>query len=151
MTWTAEFYEDDSGRQPAREFLVGLEPGKRAALIAAVELVLEPFGLDVCRTEYGRQLGQGLFEFRVRHDESVIRSKAGVPSSAAAQRRGDIVLRLFCHAYGEKIILLLGGYDKGADPSGKRQSREIESARKRLRSFGLRLQRAKTAARRRPD
>jgi hypothetical protein len=148
VVWVAEFFEDDSGRQPAREFLLSLEPDKRAAMIAAIEMVLVPRGLDVCATEYGRQVGDGLFEFRVRHDESVIRGKSG-ESEGAAKRRGDIVLRLFCHAYGEKVILLLGGYDKGVDASPRRQAREIEQARKRLRSFRLRMQRAKTAARRR--
>jgi hypothetical protein len=146
--WVVEFFEDDSGRQPAREFLSSLEPDKRAAVIAAIETVLIPRGLEVCATEYGRQLGEGLFEFRLRHDESVIRGKS-TQAGAESKRRGDILLRLFCHAYGEKVILLLGGYDKGADTSARRQAREIDQARKRLRSFRLRMQRAKTAERRR--
>ncbi len=32
-------------------------------------------------------------------------------------------------------MLLLGGYDKGADPNAKRQQREIATARKRLADF----------------
>jgi hypothetical protein len=32
-------------------------------------------------------------------------------------------------------VLLLGGYDKGADPSAKRQQNEIAIARKRLAYF----------------
>lgn len=146
--WEVEFFEDDSGRQPVREFLLSLEPDKRAALIAAIEMILIPRGLDVCATEYGRQLGEGLFEFRVRHDETVIRGQSP-GSRSESKRRGDIVLRVFCHAYGEKVILLLGGYDKGADASPRRQSREIEQSRKRLRSFRLRIQRARAAQRRR--
>jgi hypothetical protein len=149
MPWEVEFFEDDAGHQPAREFLISLELAKRMALIAAIEAILTPRGLDVCSTEYGRHLGKGLFEFRIRHDEATIRAKTDGASPKRGPRRGDVLLRLFCHAYGEKIVLLLGGYDKGEDPSGRRQSREIERARRRLRSFRLRLQREKTAARRR--
>ncbi len=150
MAWEVEFYDEEGGRCPVREFLADLEPEKRMAMIAAIEVVLVPRGLAVCETEYGRQLGDGLFEFRVRHDEQTTLAKAGRESSGdQARRRGDVLLRLFCHAYGEKIVLLLGGYDKGADPSGRRQSREIETARRRLRSFRLRRQRKKAAAKRR--
>jgi hypothetical protein len=148
VSWEVEFYGDDAGRYPAREFLDGLDPVKRAAMIAAVEVILVARGLDVCATEYGRHLGEGLFEFRVRHDEHTTRAKAG-EVSADRGARSEVLLRLFCHAYGERIVLLLGGYDKGADPSGRRQSREIETARKRLRSFKLRLRRERAAAKRR--
>jgi phage-related protein len=51
------------------------------------------------------------------------------------QRRAIGVLRVFCHAYGDRIVLLLGGFDKGADPSAKRQQGEIDVARKRLADF----------------
>jgi phage-related protein len=146
MTWTVEFFEDDQGRQPAREWLLSLDSGKRAAAIAAIETYLTEIGLDVCATEHGKQLGKGLFEFRVRHDENVIRSKAGQEGSG---RRIEVLLRIFCHAYGQKIILLLGGYDKGAATSKKRQDREIEVARGRLRSFKLRQSRRRVGAQRR--
>jgi len=118
------------------------------ALIAAIEYFLEPRGLDVCRTEYGRQLGEGLFEFRLRHDEATVRRKAGQPVDDASAS-SEVLLRLFCHAYGDKVVLLLGGYDKGEDPSPRRQSLEIERARKHLRSFKLRRQRQSTGSKRR--
>lgn len=148
MLWSVEFFEDGTGRQPARAFLLALEPSKRAALIAAIEEILEPRGLDVCGTEYGRQLGAGLFEFRVRHDETVIRGKRKDGRQPTGGRRADVLLRLFCHAHGDRIVLLLGGYDKGDDPSAKRQTREIEQARKRLRSFRLERQRRTTREKR---
>lgn len=146
MTWTVEFFEDDQGRQPAREWLESLDTLKRASAIAAIEVILTDMGLDVCGTEYGKQLGSGLFEFRIRHDEAVIRGKAGEPGEG---QRGEVLLRVFCHAHGQRIVLLLGGYDKGADPSTRRQSREIAAARGRLRSFQLRQQRERAAAKRR--
>lgn len=148
MSWTITFFADDEGRQPARRFIEDLDTPKRMAMIAAIECFLEPRGLDVCRTEYGRQLGDSLFEFRLRHDESTVRRKANRPADDVGGST-EVLLRLFCHAYGDKVILLLGGYDKGEDPSGRRQSREIERARKHLRSFKLRQQRQTTGAKRR--
>ncbi len=62
-------------------------------------------GIGVCGTSFGRQLGGGLFEFRLRDT--------------------GLLLRMFCHAFGDRIVLLVHGYDKGADPSDKRQAREI--------------------------
>ncbi|MGA2455894.1 MAG: hypothetical protein ABSG93_20520 [Solirubrobacteraceae bacterium] len=146
MEWTVEFFEDDTGRQPAREWLQSLDSSKRAAAIAAIEIYLEDLGLDVCETEHGKQLGTGLFEFRIRHDETVIRGKAGEVSGG---KRSEVLLRIFCHAHGQKIILLLGGYDKGVASSKRRQDREIEIARGRLRSFKLQKKRRQAGEQRR--
>lgn len=44
----------------------------------------------------------------------------------------SILLRLFVHFHGQRIVLLLGGYDKGADSTDRRQQREIATARKAL-------------------
>ena len=132
------------------------EPGKRhtSGVDATEDEIIEnPYlishltdmGQDVCATEHGKHLGKGLFEFRVRHDESVIRGKAG---QSSAGRPTAVLLRMFCHAYGERIVLLLGGYDKGAAPSKKRQDAEIETARRRLRSFQTRVQRERAERRR---
>lgn len=60
------------------QWLYSLESDKRSAAIAAIENYLATFGLDICKTEHGKPLGQGLFEFRIRHDERVIRRKAEV-------------------------------------------------------------------------
>lgn len=46
-----------------------------------------------------------------------------------------IALRVFVHAHGDKLLLLLAGYDKAAEPSDKREDREIELARKRLTEY----------------
>jgi phage-related protein len=146
MTWNVEFFSDDGGRRPVREWLGSLDKAKRNAAIAAIEIQLAELGLDVCASEHGRQLGGGLFEFRIRHDEQVIRRKAGGRGGSGSEK---VLLRIFCHAYGEKIILLLGAYDKGADPSPRRQQREINTARRRLRSFKLGRQREAVGRRRR--
>jgi hypothetical protein len=74
------------------------------------------------------------------------RRKGGQEGGA---RRKDVLLRIFCHAYGDRVVLLLGGYDKGVAPSSRQQAKEIETARSRLRSFQLRLKRRKAGDRRR--
>jgi hypothetical protein len=76
-----------------------------------------------------------------------LRSKAGHPPHGAAG--GEVLLRMFFAAYGEKVVLVLGGYDKGHDSSPRRQAREIDQARKRLRSFKLRQERQTSGRRRR--
>ena len=124
-----EFYEDESGDEPVRRWLrEELTPAKRRALGHAMNVVLQRLGLGVCGTEFGRQLGGGLFEFRLRRD---LRE----PASSAGGRIERILLRVFCHAHGDRVILLVGGYDKGERPSPRRQNAEIELARARLRDW----------------
>lgn len=48
------------------------------------------------------------------------------------------MLRVFFTVYGDRVVLLVGGYDKAKDPSSKRQQREIEVARARLRGWKTR-------------
>ena len=68
-------------------------------------------------------------------------SQSAVPNSVGSSARdfsssdcakGRFSHECFCHAHGKRVILLLGGYDKGRDPSPRRQKREIASARARL-------------------
>ena len=104
-----------------------------AVLLAGLEHMLSNRGVDVCQTEWGKQLGEGLFEFRIRHSAAEIEHMfTGASSSRQAAKREKVLLRVFCHAYGTKIVLLLNGYDKAGDPSDKHQQREITLARRRL-------------------
>jgi ribosome-binding protein aMBF1 (putative translation factor) len=43
-----------------------------------------------------------------------------------------ILLRVFVYFHGDRVILLLSGYDKGDDPSERKQQKEIQEARKYL-------------------
>jgi len=133
--YTLEFYTDASGDQPVLRWLrEELTPTQRRAIVVALREILEVEGIGVCRGAYGRQLGGGLFEFRLRHDAGEILRSVGRP--ARTEPSGErILLRVFCHAHGNRLILLLGGYDKGADPSKRRQQREIAEARRRLADF----------------
>lgn len=81
-------------------------------------------GVGVCGTELGRQLGGGLFEFRVR----------AIPAGEST----PLLLRVFCHATADSTVLLLEAYDKGADPSPRRRRREIDLARRRLLDYHTR-------------
>ena len=49
-----------------------------------------------------------------------------------------ILLRVFCHAHGDRIVLLLGGYDKGERPSPRHQQAQIELAKARLKAWKAR-------------
>ena len=125
-TYELEFYEDENGDTPVLRWLrEELTPTKRRALGHAMNEVLQRLGVGVCATEFGKQLGGGLFEFRLRRD---LRDLADVDT----EEGGRILLRVFCHAHGDRLVLLVGGYDKGQHPSLKRQNAEIQLARKRL-------------------
>ena len=134
--FTLEFYvEPDTGRAPVHEWIASdLSPFQRRSLGVAMSEILQRQGIQVCGGEYGKQLGQGLFEFRLRHgaDEIAAMFTSRKPD---ARDREEILLRVYCHAYGDKIVLLLAGYDKLASPSKKSENAEIVVARKRLVGF----------------
>lgn len=100
-----------------------------AALVAALEHLLSQRGVNVCGSEWGKQLGDGLFEFRIRHTANEIKSMFG-PGSGSADR-GKVLLRVLCHAYGDKIVLLLSGYDKGGTRARSASRRRFDSARQK--------------------
>jgi hypothetical protein len=87
----------------------------------------------------------------VRHDAEEIAGMFGddeaLVVASGVSHPGPVLLRVFVHFHGDKVILLLSGYDKGEDPSKKRQEREIAAARKYLRAW--RQQESKKAAERR--
>ncbi len=118
-TYTLEFYEDERGDKPVLRWIrEELTKTQRSELGQAMREQLQQKGVGVCATEYGKQLGKGMFEFRLRR---------------SVEQAGErVLLRVFCHAHGNKVVLLLGGYDKGVDPSARRQGDEIAVARRRL-------------------
>jgi hypothetical protein len=128
-----EFFAEDDGTEPVLAWIKdGLTVAQRQAIGTAMRRILQANGVQVCSTQWGRQLGGGLFEFRVRRTgEQMINEGWAKPGSINPSER--ILLRVLCHAHGDKLILLLGGYDKGSAPSRSRQQREINIARARLR------------------
>jgi hypothetical protein len=134
-----EFYGDENGDQPVLRWLrEELSREHRYVLGTAMREVLQEEGVAVCGTEYGRHLGDGLFEFRVRGNLSEYIQGA----EAATPPDEKFLLRVFCHAHGDKLVLLLAGYDKLAHPSKSYQNAEIKLARQRLRAWKLRQKKA---------
>jgi len=131
--WTLEFFEE-KGREPVLEFLRGLDELKEQALAAALSNVLAYEGIGVCGSSWGKWIpgAPGIFEFRVRHDAATILRERGLPVPEDIERGSNILLRVFCHAHGNKLVLLLAAYDKGKEPSAKRQNTEIARAKQRL-------------------
>ncbi len=136
-----EFYRDEGGDEPVLDWLRSLDSAKRRAIGVAMHEILAKMGVEVCGTEFGKQLGQGLFEFRVRQPADQVLARAGhAKKGGGVGDEKNILLRVYCHAYADRVILLVAGYDKGKDASAKRENKEIALARKRLVEFRGRRQ-----------
>lgn len=59
-----EFFQLPNGREPAREFLVGLEPKVRAKMTDTISL-LQDNGYEL-REPYSKHLTDGIFELRAK-------------------------------------------------------------------------------------
>jgi hypothetical protein len=145
-TWTTEPFVAGDGTIPFERFVDDLSHFKFRALHTAIDRVLSARGIDLVRTEWLKALGKGLHEFRVRHDADEVAHMFGgdPPQIAAPSER--VLLRVFVHFYGDMVILLLGGYDKGADSTERRQQREIAEARRLLAQFEERRRRERGQA-----
>jgi hypothetical protein len=132
-TYKLEFFAEEDGTKPVLAWIKNdLTPAQRRAVGTALRRVLQPNGVGVCSSPWGKHLGDGLFEFRVRlTGRQILNDGWAKPGNIDASER--ILLRVFCHAYGDRLILLLGGYDKGSAPPKSRQTTEIRLARARLR------------------
>jgi hypothetical protein len=139
--WTPQPFEADDGTVPFERFVIELSDFKFIALETAIDRVLSVRGLDLVRTEWLKPLGEGLHEFRIRHDADEVARMFGGELPDAAGQREKVLLRVFVHFYGDKVILLLGGYDKGKDPKERRQQREVAQARRLLKQFKARRRR----------
>ena len=134
-TWTAQFYEYSNGKRPVETWTFSLGETEYEALATAIEEILEKDGIELASTPWLKALGDGLHEFRVRHDAATIRALYTDSRAEKPAKPAKILLRLFVHFHGQRVILLLHGYDKGRDDSPRRQNQEIEEARKRLRAW----------------
>lgn len=124
-TWTVE-YEGDTFER----FLFSLPQYEQAVLVAAMEHVLQVFGIDICSGEWGKPLGEGLYEFRVRKSLRAVLATAGLATPRTRGSDRSVLLRVFFALHGNKIVPLHHGSNKRAVPSAKRQEREIKKARK---------------------
>jgi hypothetical protein len=69
QSYTIEFYADpETGREPVLDWINDdLTAFQRRSIGLAMSEILEVNGINICDTEYGKNLGGGLFEFRLRH------------------------------------------------------------------------------------
>jgi len=135
-----DWYLTADGDAPVHRWLTEELSEEACELIGAAMLeILQEEGPNVCGTRFGRQLGGGVFEFRLDGDPQAWidqgRAKRGKLPRRRSAKGWGIQYRVFCHAHGDRIILLLGAYDKGEDVSSKRQQQEIALAKKRLRDW----------------
>lgn len=86
--WTAEVYVDDAGRSPFAAWLASLSESKFGALDAGLRIVLLQRGIEVAGTEWLKPLGDGLWEFRVRHDATAINHMFGGEALGMKRRGG---------------------------------------------------------------
>ncbi|MDQ2873459.1 MAG: hypothetical protein M3Y33_00945 [Actinomycetota bacterium] len=93
--WAVEFYAYDSGREPCRAWMERLTPQKRIALEEAIRLVLVRRGLAVVETEFGKALGGGLYEFRLRWSAAEVQRKVGGVTAGTPAKAEKIMLRVF--------------------------------------------------------
>lgn len=127
-----EFFAEDDGTKPVLAWIRDdLTAAQRRAVGTAMRRVLQVNGVGVCASSWGKHLGDGLFEFRVRLTGRQILSD-GWAKQGSIDASERILLRVFCHAYNDRLILLLSGYDKGSAPAKSRQASEIALARARL-------------------
>ena len=139
--YTLEFYEDEHGHEPVLDWLRGLSPSKRRAIGVAMFEILQYEGPHVVGTNFGKGLGGGIFEFRLDQDAAQVLARKGKAARSETGETAKILLRVFCHAHGDRLVLLLGGYDKGERPSARHQQAQIELAKTRLKAWKARQRR----------
>jgi putative component of toxin-antitoxin plasmid stabilization module len=108
--WQIELHEDFD----LRRFLGTLKPLDTQVGMEFLAKVVLFENLTMAPNLWIKPLGTGLFEFRIG--------------------AGSTLVRIFFTFKKERVVLLLGAYDKGADPTNKRQQQEISIARKRLKN-----------------
>lgn len=130
--WRVEVFD---GGNFAR-FYRRLGDAERAVADAAIYNVLAPLGMDICASDWGKSLGKGLYELRIRRNLGTILREHGTPEALelVPKRwlRKRVLLRIYCTFHGERVVLLLGGYNKLREPSRKQEQKEIAAAREAL-------------------
>lgn len=135
--WTIDLWEDKNGRSPFDKWFQKLPEYEQAVVDATIKHVLAPLGRDICETTWGKSLGDGLYELRIGVSLNAILNRGKSPEDQVSIDGGDktILLRIFCTFHGQRVVLLFQGYNKGKDPSKKRQQSEIKRAQKHLKAW----------------
>ncbi len=76
--YTIEFYEDEDGSSPVAMWIAKrLSPAERRTMAAALREVLAVKGQDVVKTEFGKNIGGGIIELRLRQDADQLLRRLG--------------------------------------------------------------------------
>ena len=100
-----EFYENEKGEQPAKEFLLCLNAKMRAKMVNTIS-ILQDNGYEL-REPYSKYLSEGIFELRAKV--------------------GSDITRVLYFFYVDKHIILTNGFIK---KTRKTPPGEIEKAKK---------------------
>jgi hypothetical protein len=136
--WELEFLRIRNGREPCREFIDDLTPVKRLALGAALANVLSRQGPNVCNTEFGRDLGENLCEFRIKMSERDVLRRVWpqlAGSLSEASTTDQVLIRVFFHPFRERIVLLAAAYDNGIDSTFQSRAKGIRHARRQVKRW----------------
>jgi hypothetical protein len=130
QTWKIEYASGDFER-----FYLKLPPYEQAVVDAALMSVLAVRGIAAFDGGWGKSLGGSLFEFRIQRSLDAILSRTDSAPSVSGDTARRVSISIFCTFAGDRIIVLFHGYDKGRDPSTRRQQAEIAKARTALRTW----------------
>jgi len=131
-SWSVEYFEEKDSLSSLESWMNTLDDVKFAALSAAIELVLMPNGIKLIGTPWLKHVEKGIFEFRIKYSAADIKGMYANLEIDSPMPPAKILLRLFIHFHGSRIILLLSGYDKARHDKPKKQQLEIKLARLRL-------------------
>jgi putative component of toxin-antitoxin plasmid stabilization module len=111
------------------KFVRSLSPVKQRTLEASIDKILLVHGFRLIDGDLIKNLGGGLYEYRVGPTSTRMMNKAGEGTKVTHQK---IALRVFLAFEANRLIVLLGSYDKGANDSKSKQQSEITKARRLL-------------------
>ncbi len=113
-------------------FVKSLTPIKQRTLEASIDKILLIHGLELVDGDLIKNLGGGLYEFRVGPTTTRMMNRAGNSDMDTHQK---IALRVFLSFEGNRLIVILGSYDKGANDSKSRQQSAIAQSRRLLKAW----------------
>jgi hypothetical protein len=111
-------------------FVKSLTPIKQRTLEASIDKILLIHGLELVDGDLIKNLGGGLYEYRVGPTTTRMMKRAGEGGKDVHQK---IALRVFLSFEGSRLITILGSYDKGANDSKSKQQSAIANSRRLLR------------------
>lgn len=148
-----EFYEEN-GVEPVLSWMRSdLTASERRTLGLAMLHYLQKEGIALARNKrLCEPVGDGVFEFKLRYNLKELTKRLNLPyKPTGAGDTEDVMLRVFFHQHEGAIILLLHGYDKGANPNARHQQAQIRIAKDRLKKWlGRESKAAKAAAKKAP-